>query len=186
MEYGKGLGSSKKLAKSEAARKTLEILIPELKDEFSNKSSAESNLPDISLFDNLRIDHPDVTRMCHQSNEPSPYAILVTCLQRNYVLGDTSIHTELKQMRHRKSEFYMRVNQKEVSVVCENKRDGKQMAAQKLLLQLHPNLKSWGSLLRLYGSRSIMNQKVKKERESEVNENYSIIESIIFYKLWSF
>ena len=31
VEYGKGFGSSKKLAKSEAARLTLELLIPELK-----------------------------------------------------------------------------------------------------------------------------------------------------------
>ena len=51
---------------------------------------------------------------------------------------------------------------------CKNKRDGKQMASQKLLQLLHPNLKSWGSLVRMYGSRAITAQKSKKEKESEV------------------
>jgi microprocessor complex subunit DGCR8 len=53
-------------------------------------------------------------------------------------------------------------------VICKNKRDGKQMAAQKLLQMLHPNVKSWGSLVRMYGSRAISAQKLKKERETEV------------------
>ena len=45
MEYGKGLGSSKKVAKSEAARLTLEILIPELKKvESKNGSIIQKNV----------------------------------------------------------------------------------------------------------------------------------------------
>ena len=45
MEYGKGLGSSKKVAKSEAARLTLEILIPEFKKvESKNGSIIQKNV----------------------------------------------------------------------------------------------------------------------------------------------
>ena len=100
--------------------------------------------------------------------EPSPFAVLITCLQKNYGLGDTNIETNLKPRKNKKNEFTMKVNNKEVSVICKNKKDGKQLASQKLLQHLHPHIKSWGSLLRLYGSRAIQAQKLKKERESEV------------------
>jgi len=59
--------------------------------------------------------------------EPAPYQILVTCLQRNYGLGDTHIHQEMKTVRNGKNEYTMIVNKKEVSVICKNKKDGKQL-----------------------------------------------------------
>ena len=66
----------------------------------------------------------------------------------------------------------MQVSEKVVEVICRNKRDGKQMASQKLLQQLHPNISSWGALLKMYGSRAISAQKNKKERESEVRVHF--------------
>jgi len=62
----------------------------------------------------------------------------------------------------------MSVNKREISVICKNKKDGKQLAAQKLLQQLHPNINNWGSLLRMYGNRSTRIHKQKKQKESEV------------------
>ncbi len=52
VEYGKGLGSSKKIAKSEAARLTLEILIPEFKKvETKNGSIIQKNVDEsVSLM----------------------------------------------------------------------------------------------------------------------------------------
>jgi hypothetical protein len=43
-----------------------------------------------------------------------------------------------------------------------NKRVGKQLASQKILQMLHPHVKNWGSLLRMYGRES--NKMVKKVR----------------------
>jgi len=37
-----------------------------------------------------------------------------------------------------------------VQVRCKNKREGKQLAAQAVLQLMHPQLTTWGSLLRLY------------------------------------
>ena len=48
-------------------------------------------------------------------SEPSPYAILVTCLQKNYGLGDTNIQTTMTPARNQRNEFKMKVNQREVS-----------------------------------------------------------------------
>jgi len=170
IEYGRGTGSSKKIAKSEAARRTLEMLIPEIKDKLPcmTGGEAEGEGPDLSFFDDIRVEDPRVADLCNRTSEPAPYQILVTCLQRNYGLGDTHINQELKAVRNGKNEYTMKVSKREVSVICKNKKDGKQLAAQKLLQQLHPHITSWGSLLRMYGNRSIRKLKIKKDKETEV------------------
>jgi len=51
-------------------------------------------------------------------------------------------------------------------VICKNKKDGKQLASQKMLQLFHPQITNWGSLLRLYGNRrQILNKKKQKEHE---------------------
>ena len=136
-------------------RRTLEMLIPEIKDKLPCMSGAEAegDGPDLSFFDDIRVEDPRVADLCNRTSEPAPYQILVTCLQRNYGLGDTHINQELKAVRNGKNEYTMQVSKREVSVICKNKKDGKQLAAQKLLQQLHPHITSWGSLLRMYGNR---------------------------------
>jgi len=170
IEYGRGTGSSKKIAKSEAAKRTLEMLIPDIKDKLPSMAGGEDigDGPDLSFFDDIRVEDPRVAELCNRTSEPAPYQILVTCLQRNYGLGDTHIHQELKSVRNGKNEYTMRVDKREVAVICKNKKDGKQLAAAKLLQQLHPHINNWGSLLRMYGNRSIRTLKKKKEKETEV------------------
>jgi len=41
-------------------------------------------------------------------------------------------------------------NNNVMQVRCKNKREGKQLAAQAVLQLMHPQLTTWGSLLRLY------------------------------------
>ena len=67
----------------------------------------------------------------------------------------------MKTVRNGKNEYTMKVDKKEVSVICKNKKDGKQLAAQKLLQQLHLHITSWGSLLRMYGNRLVISPSLK-------------------------
>jgi microprocessor complex subunit DGCR8 len=53
----------------------------------------------LQFFDEIRIEDPRVADLCNKTSEPSPYAILLTCLQRNYGLGDTNISTTLVPAR---------------------------------------------------------------------------------------
>ena len=114
---------------------------------------------DLSFFNEIAVEDPRVAELCNKMAEPSPYAILLNCLSKNYGLGDTSIHTDLARIEGRKglNKFTMTVNGRSVQVRCQNKRDGKQKASQSMLQLLHPHIKSWGSLLELYGSRAIGN-----------------------------
>ncbi|KFB53241.1 AGAP002554-PA-like protein [Anopheles sinensis] len=200
LKYGTGYGTSKKQAKSEAARETLEILIPDMKDKITSKDAKSAtngsgssqqqsaDLRELSVFDEIKIEDPRVAEFCAKTTEPSPHAILLTCLQRNFGLGEVHINYEVNTMKHRKNEFTMTVGKHVATVVCKNKRDGKQRASQAILQILHPHIKTWGSLLRLYGNRSVKSYKEKKQEEQEITvlqskaainqPNYAILEKL--------
>ena len=135
MEYGSGFGSSKKQAKANAARKTLEILIPQMKDKISGENSGDNGSnndsrtikasrgnsdADLSFFDEIAITDPRVAEFCAKTTEPSPHAILITCLQRNYGLGDMHINYSVNTLKHQRNEFTMKVGKHEATVVCMN------------------------------------------------------------------
>lgn len=68
LKYGTGYGSSKKQAKSEAARETLEILIPEMRDKITGvakeKGFNDKTVHDLSVFDEIKIEDPRVAEVC--------------------------------------------------------------------------------------------------------------------------
>lgn len=190
LKYGTGYGTSKKQAKSEAARETLEVLIPEMREKITgldknNQSAAVNSKPtatsaststttsasgtqDLSVFDEIRIEDPRVPEFCQKTTEPSPHSVLLTCLQRNYGLGNIQVKYEVNTAKHKKNEYTMTVGQHVAKVYCKNKRDGKQRASQSILQMLHPHITTWGSLLRLYGNRSVKSFKEKKQEEQEI------------------
>lgn len=215
LKYGTGFGTSKKQAKSEAARETLEVLIPEMRDKIkvpgSEKQtkvtddsvtatpngepdqtpSTDGNAAynkDVSVFDEIRIEDPRVTEFCSKTTEPLPHAILLTCLQRNYGLGEVQISYQVNTTKHKRNEFTMTVGKHSVTVACKNKRDGKHRAAQAILQTLHPHVRTWGSLLRLYGNHSVKSFKEKKQEEQQITvlqskaainqPNYAILDKL--------
>ncbi|CAG4967953.1 unnamed protein product [Parnassius apollo] len=186
MQYGVGFGTSKRQAKSAAARASIHILIPEMKDQL--EPTPEQNEPDFTFFDYLSIEDPRISEFCATTCEPSPHAILRTCLLRNFGAGDRHIHTEMKKLDYQKIELTMKVGKHSATVVCKNKKSAKQRASQSILQALHPHVRSWGSLLRLYGSRSVKSCKEKKLEEQQItllqdkaqqNEpNYAVLEKL--------
>ena len=68
LEYGRGTGSSKKVAKAMAAQKTLEMLIPEIKDKLPslNTGEAEGDAPDVKFFDNILVEDNRVSDLCNR------------------------------------------------------------------------------------------------------------------------
>ncbi|XP_060064577.1 microprocessor complex subunit DGCR8-like isoform X2 [Ylistrum balloti] len=166
IEYGTGYSSSKKSAKMAAAKETLNILIPEM-----SKVTDEITLDeDLSFFDEIKIEDPRVYELCNKVGQPSPYQILQECLRRNYGMGDTNCKIDVKPLKHQKSEYSLTVGKRSVTVVCKNKREGKQRAAQAILQELHPHITNLGSLLRLYGRSSWKSLKEKKREEHSITE----------------
>jgi len=167
VQYGVGLGINKKQAKLNAAQATLDILIPEMKNKIDSNIKNQS---DPVIFDQIKVTDPRVIEFCAKTSEPSPYDMLLICLQRN--IGECEIGIEFKVNKHHRMMFNqyctMTVGNDKASVPCKNKRDGKQKAAQIILSLLHPHIDNWGSLLRLYGNGSIKNPKEKKQEQQEI------------------
>ncbi|CAD6991192.1 unnamed protein product [Ceratitis capitata] len=154
-----------------------------------DKNAPKSNHKDLSVsFDDIKIQDPRVAEFCNKTTEPSPHAILLTCLQRNFGLGDVQINYEINRTKNKKNEFTMTVGKHTAKVLCKNKREGKQLASQAILQILHPHIKTWGSLLRLYGNNSIKTSKEKKLEEQEITvlqskaainqPNYAILDKL--------
>ncbi|XP_068616826.1 microprocessor complex subunit DGCR8 [Brachionichthys hirsutus] len=171
--YGTGTASSKKLAKNKAARATLEILIPDFVKQTSEEKPAEGD--ELEYFNHISIEDSRVYELTNKAGLLSPYQILHECLKRNHGMGDTSIKFEVIPGKNQKSEYVMTCGKHTVRGWCKNKRVGKQLASQKILQMLHPHVKNWGSLLRMYGRES--NKMVKKE-----NADKSVIELQQFAK----
>lgn len=165
--YGTGTASSKKLAKNKAARATLEILIPDFVKQTSEEKPVEGD--ELEYFNHISIEDSRVYELTNKAGLLSPYQILHECLKRNHGMGDTSIKFEVIPGKNQKSEYVMTCGKHTVRGWCKNKRVGKQLASQKILQMLHPHVKNWGSLLRMYGRES--NKMVKKE-----NSDKSVIE----------
>ncbi|XP_016413582.1 microprocessor complex subunit DGCR8-like isoform X2 [Sinocyclocheilus rhinocerous] len=165
--YGTGTASSKKLAKNKAARATLEILIPDFVKQTSEEKPIEGD--ELEYFNHINIEDSRVYELTNKAGLLSPYQILHECLKRNHGMGDTSIKFEVIPGKNQKSEYVMTCGKHTVRGWCKNKRVGKQLASQKILQMLHPHVKNWGSLLRMYGRES--NKMVKKE-----NSDKSVIE----------
>lgn len=94
----------------------------------------------------------------------------------------------MKKLEYQKIELTMKVGKHSATVVCKNKKTAKQRASQAVLQALHPHVRSWGSLLRLYGSRSLKSCKEKKMEEQQItllqdaarhNEpNYAVLDKL--------
>ncbi|XP_010579983.1 PREDICTED: microprocessor complex subunit DGCR8 isoform X2 [Haliaeetus leucocephalus] len=157
--YGAGTASSKKLAKNKAARATLEILIPDFVKQTSEEKPKDSE--ELEYFNHISIEDSRVYELTSKAGLLSPYQILHECLKRNHGMGDTSIKFEVIPGKNQKSEYVMTCGKHTVRGWCKNKRVGKQLASQKILQLLHPHVKNWGSLLRMYGRES--SKMVKQE-----------------------
>lgn len=171
VSYGVGYGKSKKDAKEEAARKTIEILIPGIKDlTESNANNQGEYAQDLKFFNNIKIDDERVSDLCGKAGLQSPYQILVECLNRNAGFCNTEISKNVKPLKHHKMLYTMKVNDHEAKIECKNKREGKQRAAQDILQKLHPQVSSWYGLILMYGRGSCKTPKEKKGEEQKITE----------------
>ncbi|GCC28719.1 hypothetical protein chiPu_0007153 [Chiloscyllium punctatum] len=143
----------------ECARATLEILIPDFIKQTSDEKPKDSD--ELEYFNHISIEDSRVYELTNKAGLLSPYQILHECLKRNHGMGDTSIKFEVIPGKNQKSEYVMTCGKHTVRGWCKNKRVGKQLASQKILQLLHPHVKNWGSLLRMYGRES--NKMVKQE-----------------------
>nr|XP_054749569.1 microprocessor complex subunit DGCR8-like isoform X1 [Lytechinus pictus] len=163
VKYGRGEATSKRLAKAEAAKKTLDILVPELISDFKEKAPS-----DTEYFDHVAIDDIRIYDLCMKAGQLTPWQVLQEYIQRSHGMADTKFSMNIKLKDHQRSEYTLTLGPHKVTGMCKNKANGKQQGAQKLLKQLHPELRSWGAIIKMYGKGSSEINREKKEAELSV------------------
>ncbi|XP_071944351.1 microprocessor complex subunit DGCR8-like [Antedon mediterranea] len=165
-QYGKGAAISKKQAKNEAARATLEILIPNLC--LGEKKASDTD--DLEYFNNILIEDTRVYELCTKAGQLTPWMMLQEYKQRHHGLDDMDLDFTVQVSKHQRSTYTLTFGQHVVTGQCKNKKVGKQHGAQKILKLLHPHLKYWGSLIKIYKKGASIRNKEKKEAEQSIIE----------------
>lgn len=79
------------------------------------------------------------------------------------------VEEEIKPIKYRNCLYKMKIAQYEVEVNCSKKKEGRQLAAQKILKLMHPHIQTWGSILRLYGSNLEESLLLKCDKDEKEN-----------------
>ncbi|KAM7540483.1 hypothetical protein Aperf_G00000043313 [Anoplocephala perfoliata] len=159
--YPTGVGNSKKIARSEAARLALIEMLPEYKA-YWKQTQADSpamdstvtclSEADLNIFQGLPVrDRKIFDIVCdRQLNWAAPYAIFGEYVKR-HCIPDSDIYSNMTVQSKNNHLFEIRFREHHVQVQCKNKRTGRNLAAQEILARLHPQVKTWVDLLKLYG-----------------------------------
>ncbi|KAL7063422.1 hypothetical protein AAHC03_01290 [Spirometra sp. Aus1] len=164
--YAVGCGTSKKQARSEAARLALEKLIPDYKkimdSSSTNEAASITSNKDLSVFDTLPVTDRGLYELTVRTASPSPYAILTECLNRSCI-PENDLRSSMTSLGRNQHYFELGIGDNNVKVHCKNKREGRHLAAQELLALLHPQVKTWSGMLALYGPGSKPDKKCDTE-----------------------
>ncbi|KAG5451641.1 Microprocessor complex subunit dgcr8 [Clonorchis sinensis] len=152
--YATGVGRSKKQARLDAARNALSRLIPDFDKIVGSHNPtngpAVASERDLQLFDGVSITDPRLYEMSVRMAFPTPHNCLVECLSRNCV-PESDLKANMMSQGRSKHFFTLQLREHSIKVPCRNKREGRHLAAQHLLARLHPEITSWGGILRIYG-----------------------------------
>eukprot|EP00794_Sanderia_malayensis_P013946 gene13946-15402_t len=147
VKYGNGKGMSKKVAKQEAAKMTLQILFPE---KFSKFMEFEVSEDAIQVIDELDIEDSRVDDCTRALGLPSPSEILHDCLKRNHAnLSDIDFKL-IPGTKHNPHTYKMTYRNYKAKGLCVNRKVGRQLASQSILKQIHPELEKWGQIIKMY------------------------------------
>ncbi|KAK6727028.1 hypothetical protein RB195_004996 [Necator americanus] len=157
---GRGEGPSKRVAKMVAAKQALAVLIPEIRfnDDYmatiQPPNATEKNYDDqaIALFDELPIEDPRISDLAVRTCLPKPMILLKTALLRSIKLCREVPSTKVELLGPMRTKVTMTVGDLTAEVVACGSKVGQQRAAQNLLKQIHPQVSTYGGLLRIYAN----------------------------------
>ncbi|VDK40482.1 unnamed protein product [Taenia asiatica] len=182
--YPTGSGNSKKLARSEAARLALFEILPEYKAFFEEKKQSGSltvessgsilSEADLDLFREVSVTDRQVYDIVttRQLNCAAPYTIFGEYVKR-HCIPEGDVHSNMSIHGKNNHIYEISVGEHRVQVHCKNKRAGRNYAAQELLANLHPQVRTWAELLELYGPNTKPDRKSDNEAILDAQTRHS-------------
>ena len=96
---------------------------------------------ELELFDLLDIEDSKISEYSHRIGQPQPFLILQECLAKSAPLNDCQLVPETQKIGHSKIEYRLKLGDKyEVVAIAPSANEGKQLAAQKMLKKIYPQV----------------------------------------------
>ena len=184
VKYGEASAVGKRLAKNLAAKQALKVLCPEvlrsdlgdLESDDLITSSLSFKLRIIDIFKSIKIGDPKVIDelKVREANAFAPMHLLNQFLIRNLAPPELKLHTNFESVKDTRSgmnchECELKLGNKySAKASAKTQNHASQLAALKLLEELHPSLIYYSSLIRLYG---IDPTEVQMQKERQIRED---------------
>ncbi|CAD5120347.1 DgyrCDS8921 [Dimorphilus gyrociliatus] len=167
--YGTGYAATKKQAKLEAAKVTLQALAPEISK--VTDEDKKDKLNDVELFDEISITDSRVHEICQRTGTPDPVQLLTFSVDASYGFSHGKIDTQYHSAHGQKNSLTMTVGKFSAKIFYKKKKVGQQLAAQEILRQMHPQIRFYGGLLRLYGNckKHVEESRIRSEEMKQLN-----------------
>ena len=128
------------------------------------------------VFRDIEIQDERVEGVCHKADVPKPFQLLTTALSR--MQGSqhkkANFTAKVDPTKPRKNEYTMTVvvgtRTYSAFIVYEKKHEAKHLCAQKILQDMHPDLKYYGQLLELYGQSYHRKNQEKKATQRSITD----------------
>ncbi|XP_065891179.1 microprocessor complex subunit DGCR8-like [Dysidea avara] len=183
ISYGQAGSANKRQAKQLAAERTLNMLLPNTFTTFLKK---EASTDDYQYFNGVSIEDPKLVTMCAEAGLPLPYQILTECVQRHQgIMPSTEIEFSVKTNESNSLEYCMSLGGSHlVTGSCASKKEGKQLAAQALLQELHPFVNNWATIMHMYTNTwkhfevAVDYESSKSQEGSNYEPNYAMLKKL--------
>uniref|UniRef100_A0A0N4ZAT4 WW domain-containing protein n=1 Tax=Parastrongyloides trichosuri TaxID=131310 RepID=A0A0N4ZAT4_PARTI len=176
---GIGKGNSKKEAKIQAgmicSRMFLDNLIYDdggVCKGIGGKSTPENDVAE--FFKTIPIDHDKLPDLCEKANQMAPHNVLQMVVQRLKSKRNATLNTGCRIKDNGKYVYYISFGNLNVEAECKNKKEGRQIAAQKFIKKVHPECYSWGEIIQMYGS----NNDAIKSRKNSIQKNLNKLAAV--------
>eukprot|EP00123_Amoebidium_parasiticum_P001667 comp12824_c0_seq1/m.7976 comp12824_c0_seq1/g.7976 ORF comp12824_c0_seq1/g.7976 comp12824_c0_seq1/m.7976 type:complete len:404 (-) comp12824_c0_seq1:363-1574(-) len=159
--YGQGNANTKKKARQLAAMNTLEMLFPDLYKVDPEGDTPVVQKPVQEKYDRMDIRDPTLADGYEADNVRAPYLLLQSYMSRYRRHEDPEVkmievdpsHSEEDAEKFNANfrfKFEMTYDNITVSDYARSKKHARQRGSQLIMAELHPTLRFWGSVLRMY------------------------------------
>uniref|UniRef100_A0A0K0FYB1 Microprocessor complex subunit DGCR8 (inferred by orthology to a human protein) n=1 Tax=Strongyloides venezuelensis TaxID=75913 RepID=A0A0K0FYB1_STRVS len=170
---GKGKGKSKREAKLAAGVNSVKLFLEDLTFDdngickaIGGKSVEESDI--IQFFKSIDLEHAKLADLCEKSGQLTPNAVLQIAIRNHPNAGTFKLQSDCQTTSHGRHIFSLSFGNLAVDYECKNKKEGKQIAAQKFIKLLHPECTTWGEIIEIYGTKSQSTKEAKLSAQKNV------------------
>ena len=180
-DYAIAIAEKKRDSRNSAALKTLDMLVPGFLEHYQNALTPESN----DYQKELSIKDDSIWKNWDTFGEYNPHKLLIECCNRDKGISNNQYEFEHKVTEKNTISYTIKYGAYCANGEVRNKKIARQQGAHKLLVLMHPQVKTWGEIMEKYGTSvtkkknefAAFNKEIfelkQKERQMKSKDSYT-------------